>query len=117
MGQVVLQVTLDTGSSANPNVGLDSRNKQAVEGDTIKWQSAGSGFTMTSLEPNGAETAFSSPTIGGNGQYLQSTYQPPDTSSGKKYPYTLTVTASDGTTYNTTERETVPDNGRPVIRN
>ena len=117
MGTTVINVTLNTSPSANPNVVLSNRNAEATSGDTIRWQSAGTGFTVTSLDPHGDGEAFSAPSVGGNGQFLETTYQPPDTSPGVTYSYTLTVTASNGTAYNTTERESVPDAGRPVIRN
>lgn len=128
MNTVNISVTLDT--NANPPVVVSNRNQQATSGDTIRWQKADNNdsFDIVSLSPTGEGEAFSTANTGGNGQWLTSTYQPPDTSAGKEYPYTLTVT-SGGKSYNTTQTVTTKtedtsanvafsvSGGKPVIRN
>jgi len=121
-----IYVTLDV--NANPKVilkdsaGNSARDETTASGNTIRWQKHDNNdkFDITGLAPTGSGEAFSTPTPapGGSGQWLQSEFypptgDPPDTA----YSYTLTVTAEGGTTYNTTQTENAPDDGRPVIRN
>lgn len=124
MATVIIYVSLDT--SANPPVelknsgGNSARDVTAASGDTIKWQKQDNNdkFDITGLSPTGPGEAYSTPTTGGSGQWLQTTFSPPaGDPSGTDYPYTLTVTDEDGKQYTTTETEDTPDNGRPVIRN
>ena len=124
MATVNIFVTLET--SQNPPVILDdsagksARSVTAANGDTIKWQKKDNNdrFDIVGLAPTGAGEAFSTPSPGGSGQNLTSTFNPPaGDPSGTDYPYTLTVKAEDGTEYTTTEKDEDPDNGRPVIRN
>lgn len=128
MATVIIYVTLDT--NHNPPVvlkdgaGNSARTQDASSGDTIKWQKQDNNdkFDISSLAPTGTGEAFSSPTPGGSGQWLQTTFCPPSSDpSDTDYPYTLTVTVTDENgkqhNYTTTETEIAPDNGRPVIRN
>jgi hypothetical protein len=124
MATVPIQVTLDT--TQNPPVilkdssGNSARSVTASSGDTIKWQKHDNNdkFNISSLSPTGAGEAFSAPAPGGSGQWLSSDFTPPSSDpSGTEYPYTLTVTAENGTSYTTTQTEAAPDNNRPVIRN
>jgi hypothetical protein len=123
MATVNIFVKLET--DENPPVvlkdsaGNSARDVKAAYGDTIKWQKQDNNdqFDISSLAPTGAGEAFSAPTPGGSGQWLQSTFNPPSGDPvDTPYPYTLTVTQGSST-YTTTETEDEPDNGRPVIRN
>lgn len=117
-------VSLDTDPGANPNViledadGKSGRNEEANSGDTIQWQRKGGAgnFEIVNLDPTGAGTAFGDYEIGGSGQWLRSLYQPPNTSPGTGFEYTLRV-LSGGQIYDTTESSPEADDDRPVIRN
>lgn len=121
MATVNIFVSLDI--TANPPVqlvdqaGNSARSKQASSGDTIRWQKRDNNdsFDITALEPTGNGTAFSTPTTAPGGQWLSCTFQPP--SPDTEYPYTLTVTTSDGNQYTTTDTSKKRDEDRPVIRN
>ncbi len=126
MATVNIYVTLDT--NANPAVvlkeqnGSSARSEPAANGDTIKWQKQDTNddFDITGLSPTGTGEAFSTPTTGGSGQWLSSTYQPPSSDPDAEYPYTLTVTTGtppNTHTYNTTETSDQATDDRPVIRN
>lgn len=120
MTTITISVGLTVG--ANPEVDLDLNGKSArivtaSNGDTIKFQrEGGASFTVTGFDPLGAGTAFNNEDTGGNGQWLSVDVAAANQDPPVGHEYTLTVTA-DGKSHNTTETDSTPDNGRPVIRN
>lgn len=113
-----IAVSLNTGENVSPNVMLDNRNKSASSGDTIKWQSSGSSFTITGLAGVAADSAvFTNITTGTNKLEATFTATKP---SPHDYHYTLTVTQTvDGVTkpYTTDKATDDPEVNKPVIRN
>lgn len=113
-------------ATANPQVVLTNRHKEVSSGDTIKWKKKDEDddFEISSLVPAGHGTAFLDPEINKRRTKLTCEFSPD--SSGKDYPYTLTVTVDQLgglKQYDTTEsiRSSIEDEfsegGRPVIRN
>lgn len=122
---VTINVSLD--ENGNPPVeltdssGKSDRDQTVANGDTIKWMKKDNNdsFDIIRLTPTGAGEAFSTPTLGGNGQWLTSVFDSGNSPAGTPFAYTLSVRTTSGITkiFNTTANTRKKDEDRPVIRN
>lgn len=122
---VTINVSLD--ENGNPPVeltdssGKSDRDQKVDNGDTIKWMKKDNNdsFNIIELTPTGAGEAFSTPLLGGNGQWLTSVFDSGNSPAGTPFAYTLSVRTTSGIpkVYNTTAQTHERDEDRPVIRN
>jgi hypothetical protein len=116
-----INLKLDLKIGRRPEVMVDDRDKRATPNTKITWKrhDKKDEFKIIDFQPSGAGTAFSAPDFDTDGQSVECTYQPTDSTSDMAFEYTITVRDKYGNTHDTTERDRDggPTERRPVIRN